>query len=95
MTTKDIIALAVVTFTAMLGIVLGSRPGRRGVDEIHRQFAVSWTCHVCGKWRPDAFVSVRSFAIKDAPPGWVRNVRHCNDRPECVNGAEKMAKTQK
>lgn len=49
---------------------------------------MNWTCHVCGRERPDAAISV--FAVDTSeefglPPGTVQqNIRYCNDRPECV-----------
>ena len=50
-----------------------------------------WTCHVCGDTRTDAMIGVLKSDISaqfDLPPGTVgSNVRHCLDRPECVEGA--------
>ena len=45
-----------------------------------------WHCEICEAHRLDAHVSVISFSI-DGVPNFVRNVRYCNDRPECVAGA--------
>ena len=46
---------------------------------------VTWTCHVCGKRRPDRKISVRSTAMTF--PGGMsaqQNVRYCNDDPVCA-----------
>lgn len=52
----------------------------------------SWTCHICGKRRPDRFISVRSTDQSsefNLPPGTVtQNVRYCNDKPQCIEGAK-------
>jgi hypothetical protein len=49
---------------------------------------LTWTCHVCGRKRPDARISVLS------KPGllagrfpYTENVRYCNDDPSCREGA--------
>lgn len=53
-----------------------------------------WTCHVCGEKRPDAMIGVYKSDISASiglVPGTVRhNVRHCKDRPACVEGAPKV-----
>lgn len=50
-----------------------------------------WKCHVCGSTRPDAQISVHKSDIgveKGLPPGvMTQNVRYCNDRPSCQQGA--------
>lgn len=45
---------------------------------------LTWTCHVCGKERPDERISVYSRQ-KTLPGGVVmtENVRYCNDSPDC------------
>lgn len=52
---------------------------------------IGWTCHVCGEWRPDAKISVRSRDSSGdygLPRGTVRdNVRYCNDRPACIESS--------
>ena len=50
----------------------------------------TWTCHVCGKDRPDAQISVYT---EDSPtvPGMSVNVRHCNDVATCAAGAPAVA----
>ena len=48
----------------------------------------SWTCHVCGDERPDRFISVQKNERELAPGIPVtENVRYCNDRPACRDGA--------
>lgn len=52
-----------------------------------------WTCHVCGTYRPDERISVRS-SRQELSGGVVvqHNVRYCNDREECVLGSyERLA----
>ena len=54
----------------------------------------TWTCHVCGRERPDERISVfksdRSAAF-GLPPGSVgQNVRYCNDRVTCLRDAPKV-----
>lgn len=51
-----------------------------------------WTCHVCGRMRPDATISVITTCVgKDyglAAEVLKQNVRYCNDEPECVEAAK-------
>lgn len=46
-----------------------------------------WTCHVCGATRPDARISVFSTERSIGGVPVVTNVRYCNDRPACLDGA--------
>ena len=52
--------------------------------------STTWTCHICGKERPDEKISVFS---KEVPFGhnnefkMKQNVRYCNDNPKCVAAA--------
>lgn len=52
---------------------------------------LTWTCHICNKERPDAFISVISKDISaehNLPPGTMRqNVRYCSDNPICSSKA--------
>jgi len=52
----------------------------------------SWTCHICGRIRPDEFIGVLRTDVSaewGLPPGTVRqNVRYCKDTPACVEGAK-------
>lgn len=45
-----------------------------------------WICHVCKSVREDSEISVHTFEIRDFECG-TRNVRYCNDRPSCYDGA--------
>ena len=51
-----------------------------------------WTCHVCGLLRADDVISVLSLDVSedfDLPPNAViQNIRHCNDRQSCIDGAQ-------
>lgn len=48
-----------------------------------------WICHICGDDRPDEFISVRTHR-SELPRGVKidQNVRYCNDRQACIEGAE-------
>ena len=48
----------------------------------------TWSCHICGKKRPDAKISVfpKSLVISGQVLGQ-QNVRYCNDNPECQKKA--------
>jgi hypothetical protein len=49
----------------------------------------TWTCHVCGDERPDARISVFSKTARlHGGVEVTQNVRYCNDRPACVEGAK-------
>jgi hypothetical protein len=52
---------------------------------------LSWTCHVCGRERPDQFISVfqKSIILFGDTPA-TQNVRFCNDRAECAKTAPKI-----
>lgn len=49
---------------------------------------MTWTCHVCGEKRPDAMISVYSTKV-DYGYGVIAdvNVRYCNDKQSCRDGA--------
>jgi hypothetical protein len=48
----------------------------------------TWTCHVCGDERPDARISVHKTVVTTSGVEITQNVRHCNDRPRCIEGAQ-------
>jgi len=48
----------------------------------------TWTCHVCGKERPDDKISVYSQTTMEHGVEIQQNVRYCNDNPKCVEGAK-------
>lgn len=49
-----------------------------------------WRCHVCGDERPDDRISVYSSQKEIGTTGTMmtQNVRYCNYRPSCVEGAK-------
>jgi hypothetical protein len=47
----------------------------------------TWSCHVCGEIRPDERISVYSKEVEINNIKIKQNVRYCNDRPACVEGA--------
>jgi len=53
---------------------------------------ITWTCHVCGKERPDARISVFKRDISQSlglPTGIAfENVRYCNDSDSCFQKAQ-------
>ena len=52
---------------------------------------LTWTCHVCGKTRPDAKISVYSttkYIGETQQIPMQTNVRYCNDNSECIEGAK-------
>lgn len=53
---------------------------------------ITWTCHVCGKERPDQLISVFKRDISHTfglPTGTVQeNVRYCNDSQSCFDRAQ-------
>ncbi len=50
--------------------------------------ALEWTCHVCGKLRPDDKISVYSRVSTRFGVELTENVRYCNDNPDCVEKAK-------
>ena len=49
---------------------------------------IEWTCHVCGKQRPDSRISVFKHVRDFRGIEMIENIRYCNDNPECVEGAK-------
>jgi len=53
------------------------------------QINIVWTCHICGKTRPDAFISVHTNDLSsksNLPKGTIKeNIRYCNDNEDCSN----------
>jgi hypothetical protein len=49
---------------------------------------LEWTCHICGKLRPDNKISVHSRIINHGGFEIKENVRYCNDNSECIEGAK-------
>jgi len=50
---------------------------------------LTWRCHICKEVRPDAKISVltKPWIVNGYPMG-EQNIRYCNDKPECVEGAK-------
>jgi hypothetical protein len=44
---------------------------------------VTWTCHICGRERPDDRISVATHDISGPRFEAKANVRYCNDSAEC------------
>lgn len=56
---------------------------------------LTWTCHICGDERLDGRISVKS-TTRSTPTGeYTENVRHCNDRVDCVRKAETFSFSEK
>ena len=54
----------------------------------------TWTCHMCNKERQDQDINVYTYYLKDIPNA-ERNLRYCNDNPECLEKAREKGKTGK
>jgi hypothetical protein len=56
---------------------------------------LTWKCEACKEIRPDARISVYAVDISDiwglAKGAGMRNINHCNDRPDCIVKAKKIA----
>lgn len=52
---------------------------------------MTWECHVCGDTRPDDKISVFTKDLskeRGLPEGtFKQNIRYCNDRKSCIEGA--------
>ena len=50
---------------------------------------LTWKCHICNDERPDERISVltKPLIINGAACG-EQNIRYCNDRPGCIDGAQ-------
>jgi len=51
----------------------------------------TWKCHICGEERPDDKISVliKPVIITGLRCG-KQNIRYCNDRPACIEGAKRF-----
>ena len=52
---------------------------------------LSWTCHVCGKTRPDAKIGVWKKTGMVHGVRIQQNIRYCIDRPSCLWGAREAS----
>lgn len=53
--------------------------------------SLTWRCDICRQERPDKFISVHKVDItpQGMQPGTVvRNVKFCNDNPDCEAAAK-------
>jgi len=50
---------------------------------------LTWTCQICGQERPDERISVvtKPLVINGQTVG-EQNIRYCNDRAACIEGAK-------
>lgn len=59
---------------------------------------ITWTCHICGRERPDELIGVCCTDISaelGMPAGTMgQNVRYCLDEPECREKAKEFRFTQ-
>lgn len=55
---------------------------------------LTFTCHVCGRERPDAAISVSKHDVSgkyNLPTGTMfENIRYCNDDPTCTARAKTL-----
>ncbi len=49
---------------------------------------LTWKCHVCGEERPDAQISVLTKTNRVGLITLEQNIRYCNDRQKCIDGAK-------
>ncbi|KKM92418.1 hypothetical protein LCGC14_1218660 [marine sediment metagenome] len=54
----------------------------------------TWKCHICGEERPDDKISALSKPLiinGQVVQGGQQNIRYCNDRPACIEGAKEFS----
>lgn len=52
----------------------------------------TWKCHICKEERPDDKISVLSKPLLvNGQPCGEQNIRYCNDRPACLEGAKSFS----
>ena len=54
----------------------------------------TWGCHICGEERPDDKISVEIKPLiinGQVVPGGEQNIRYCNDRHTCIEGAKEFS----
>ena len=54
---------------------------------------LTWTCHICGRERPDNKISVLSKALQlnNGRICGQQNIRYCNDNPDCAEKAKEFS----
>lgn len=80
-------------YTARYHTLEEAREGHKRVVEEVKKEKFFWVCEICKEARPDSKISVLSYHLKDLP-GAERNLRYCNDKSECVDGAKEKSLTQ-
>lgn len=60
---------------------------------LFRPGELTWRCDICHDERPDANIHVITYVLSDLP-GAERNLKYCEDRPTCVEGAIERAKAR-
>ena len=65
--------------------------GNQTWQRFAKKESLTWTCHICGKTRPDEKISVlvKPLIIGEQQVG-DQNIRYCNDNPDCLRGAEQF-----
>jgi hypothetical protein len=59
---------------------------------MNNNLGLTWTCHICLEERLDAYISVLvKPLIFDGRNIAKQNIRYCNDRPKCYEGAYKFS----
>lgn len=51
---------------------------------------LTWKCHVCGEERLDTYISVYKKRSEINGISFQQNIRYCNDKPECAEGAREV-----
>lgn len=50
---------------------------------------MTWKCHICGDERPDDKISVYTHTNRSSNGiEFMENIRYCNDREKCIEGAK-------
>lgn len=52
---------------------------------------LTWMCHICKENRPDAKISVETKRRIIHGVEAQENIRYCNDRQECIDGAKNFS----
>lgn len=59
------------------------------MQSLERNQEPTWSCHICGKERPDSKISVLSKPlVAEEPDQGRQNIRYCNDDGMCVEKAK-------
>ena len=53
---------------------------------------LTWHCEICHEERPDKKISVITYSLKKLSNA-ERNLKYCNDNPDCINKANLKAQT--